>query len=361
MEKEIRFFVSGVGNRTLPKNSENSNWLGWIESILCDKRFRLTAAHDPDDDALQRLLDRGYLSKDRLYTDLNAMLTEAVPGDAILVANPAAHHAETIWKAVECNLHLLIEKPFVTDVADGEQLVEAIESKGLVSCVAQNWRYKDVGRTLHDAISQGLIGRVGHIFFRYVRDREKPYYPDYILKEPHPLLYAMGIHHLDLFRYLLHDEIMSISGHSFKPPWSLYSSDTGVNLYMETEGGIPIVYTGSISSQNSGIRQELLLIEGENGSLVNESEWLEPPLMYYKKSGGQPEDLTAHLRQRSISEQYDSADRYILDRFFKSIVDGEAEICPARSGLNSVCAVEAGRLACETGRKVFFSDVFPDS
>jgi predicted dehydrogenase len=356
MSSEIRVAVSGIGNRALPKDSERSNWAGWIELISKSKEFELVAAHDPSSEAIKRVVDRGYLGVKHVYTDLDRMLSNTVC-DAILVANPAEYHAITIQKAIENSLHIIVEKPFVTDIEEGKKIVEAIEASNLVSCVVQNWRYKDVGRIIFHELKDGQHGRIGHVFFRYVRNRENPGYPAYIFQEPYPLLYAMGIHHLDLFMYILQDEILSVTGNGFKPPWSMYESETGVNLYIKTKSGIPIVYTGSISSKNSNIPQENMIVECEKGSLFNESQWLEPPLWFYPAGSTKKMDLSAKVTRRSIREQYDISDQYILDKFHRAIAFGEKEICSARSGLRSVCSVEASRLACETGETIFLSDV----
>jgi len=213
-----------------------------------------------------------------------------------------------------------------------------------------------VGRLLKKAIREGIIGRVGHIFFRYVRDRENPNYQPYIFDEPYPLLYAMGIHHLDLFRYILGDEYKFVRGNSFKPPWSLYKSDTGLSLYFETEGGVSVAYFGTISSGNASLPQESLLVEGEKGTLVNESQWLEPPLWFYPKGAKERIDL-AEGKSVFIADQYNTSDIYLLENFYRSIVDGERPVCNAADALRSIAALEASRIACDTGRTVLMDEV----
>ncbi|MBW1740216.1 MAG: Gfo/Idh/MocA family oxidoreductase [Deltaproteobacteria bacterium] len=357
MREKVRIVVSGVGNRALPKVPARSNWSGWVDLISKSEGFELSAVHDPSVESLKRIVERGYIEQKDTYTDLDQMLSNT-QCDAILVSSPAEYHARTMQKALDHNLHIIVEKPFVTEIEEGKKIVEAIKAKGLISCSVQNWRYKDVGRAIFNALKEDLLGPIGHIFFQYVRNREDPNYPAYIFEEPYPLLYAMGIHHLDLFRYILEDEIFSITGHAFKPPWSMYKSETGVNLFIRTEGGIPIIYTGSISSKNSGLFQESLLIEGEKGALVNVSQWMEPPLWFYPAGSKERIDLTAAVTSCATREQYDISDKYILDKFYKSIVFGEEEICPARSGLMSICAVEASRMACETGDTILVSQLF---
>lgn len=356
MNAKIRIVVSGIGNRALPKKPENSNWLGWVELIRTSENFQLVAANDVSEDSIKRIIDRGYLRPTQTYLDIDAMLRE-VSCDAILISNPANYHGATIRKALDFNLHLLIEKPFVNDLDEGKQLVDLVKKKGSIAAVVQNWRCKDVGRLLYNAIQSNMLGKIGHIFFRYLRNRENPNYPSYIFEEKYPLLYAMGIHHLDLFRYILKDEYESVSGRSFKPPWSLYKSDTGLNLFLKTKSDIPIIYSGTISSRNRGIPQESLLIEGEKGTLVNESQWLEPPLWLYHHEKKEQINLTQENKELSIFEQYNRSDNYILKNFYQAIMYEEEPICTAKDALQSVAIMEASKLACETGKVIYIDQV----
>lgn len=356
MDKKIRIALSGIGNRALPRNAANSNWLGWVELIKRSEHFELVAAHDPSQDSLGRIVSGAYLKSPQVYQDLDSML-KTVPCDALLVCNPVEYHGLTIRKALDRGLHLLVEKPFVNDLVEGEGLVRLAEKEKKVIAVIQNWRTKDVGRSLYEAIESGLIGRVGSVFFRYIRDRENPNYPKYIFEEKHPLLYAMGIHHLDLFRYILRQEYLSVSGHSFKPAWSLYKSDTGVNLFFKTGGGTSVIYSGTISSANRVIPQESLVIEGEKGTLHNESQWSEPPLWFYPKAKAEKVDLTKEVKSVSTNEQYNISDERILNNFYHSVIGDEKPICDAGDALRSVAAVEASRLACESGKAVDMKNV----
>ncbi len=345
---KLRIALTGIGNRALPKNPEGSNFLGWAGQVARREDAELVAAHDPDEGARARMAERGLLPKEAIYSDLSDMLgrTEA---DALLVCTPAAFHAPAIEAAAQAGLHVLVEKPLVTDPAEGRKLADRFARTGLVSTVVQNWRYKDVGRAIKQAVSSGRLGRIGHIFFRYVRNRENPNYPAYIFQEDYPLLYAMGSHHLDLFRHVLGQEIVSVRGESFRPPWSMYASQTGHALSMRTEEGVFISYVGTISSMNSAVPQESLVVEGEKGTLTNDSDWSEPPLLFHPKGGGESEDLTAHVAARSMREQYDVADAHILEDFVRAVAEGRPSDCPLDDSLRSMELLEQCRLSLQQG------------
>lgn len=356
MDKKIKIVLSGVGNRALPKVPETSNWIGWIELIRQSNQFELVAAHDPQESSLKRLLDRNILKSNQVYIDLDEMLMNS-NAQAILITNPVQFHYSTIKKSLDKSLHILTEKPFVDDIDKGRALLKEIESKKVIVSVIQNWRYKDVGKLLYKHINEGLLGRVGHVFLRYVRDRENPNYPKYIFEEKYPLLYAMGIHHLDLMRFILQDEFVSVNANSFKPAWSMYKFDTGMNIFLKTKKGVSVIYSGTFSSKNGVLAQESLLVEGEKGSLLNESQWLEPPLWFLSNSKKEKIDLTKDIVSKSEFEQYNASDETILNNFYNAIMGKEKPLCLAQDALNSVIALEASRISAETKKEVKLEDV----
>jgi len=356
MKEKVRILLSGVGNRALPKDPAKSNWMGWVEQILRSGDFTLAAAHDLQDTTLNRLLEKGILGEGEVFCDFDKMLSEVEAG-AILICSPAESHASAIRKALGKNLHVLVEKPFVNDLEDGKRLIKEIEQKNLVVSVVQNWRYKDVGRLLKQHIREGLIGEVNHVFFRYIRNRENPNYPKYIFKEEYPLLYAMGIHHLDLMRYVLGDEFESVHATSFKPRGSLYDSDTGMNIFLKTKKGVPVVYSGTFSSKNNFLPQESLLVEGNKGSLFNESEWSEPPLWLLPEGKKERIDLSRDVRQAGVVQQYDHSDARILKNFYLSMLGEEKPLCEASDALRSIALLEACRISCEAGRTITIKEV----
>ena len=104
------------------------------------------------------------------------------------------------------------------------------------------------------------------------------------------------------------------------------------------------------------IPQESLLIEGEKGSLYNESEWSEPPLWLFKK-GMKKIDLTESVEDSSIFSQYNVADARILENFRDAVSGKRVPLCSLSDALHSLVTLEACRIACETGRRIKLSDL----
>lgn len=72
--------------------------------------------------------------------------------DAVVVATPHATHADYVGEALAAGVHVFCEKPFVTDAAKGERLIEEAAYRGLTLSVNHFQRY----RSPHRAVSNFL-------------------------------------------------------------------------------------------------------------------------------------------------------------------------------------------------------------
>jgi predicted dehydrogenase len=309
--------------------------------------FELAGVMDPAPAALEASVEAGHVDDGRCFTDLQRMIDTTRP-DALLACPIIAAHGWAVRTGLESGLPVLVEKPFVTDLTEARELVELAESRRLLLGVVQNWRTRSAGQALKRALKQNRVGAVSHIVFRYLRDREQPHLPEYLFDEPDPILWAMGVHHLDLFRYILGEEIVRVEGRATRPEWSRYRVPSINDLWLETEGGVVISYVASFSSRNAHIPQESLQVEGELGTIYNDSDYFEPPLwLSLRGEKGEPIDLTADVSDadREYQPQYDIADVAILQDFRAAVLHRTPLIASARDNLGTLAAIDAARSA----------------
>ena len=124
-------------------------------------------------------------------------------------------------------------------------------------------------------------------------------------------------------------------------------------MWLETEGGVVISYTASFSSRNAHIPQESLQVEGELGTIYNDSDYFEPPLwLSLRGERRAPIDLTADVRavEREYQAQYDIADIAILQNFRSAVMQGTPLIASARDNLGTLAAIDAARTAIAAER-----------
>eukprot|EP01136_Pigoraptor_vietnamica_P016116 Opistho-1_new@4718 len=98
----------------------------------------------------------------KCYSDLDRMLAEEQL-DAVFVSTPSKFHASMVEKALQRDLHVFCEKPFVLDVDDGARLVELAEGKSLVNQVGYHNRFVGAFQEAARVISSGALGKIHHV------------------------------------------------------------------------------------------------------------------------------------------------------------------------------------------------------
>lgn len=98
----------------------------------------------------------------KCYADYDRMLAEEAL-DAVIIATPSKLHASMVTTALEKNLHVFCEKPFVLDVADGERLVALAEQRGLVNQVGYHYRFVGAFQEAARVVRSGALGTVHHV------------------------------------------------------------------------------------------------------------------------------------------------------------------------------------------------------
>ena len=86
--------------------------------------------------------------------------------DYCVISAPTAYHLELGLQLAEHGVHTLIEKPLATTGDEAKQLVDAFESKGLISGVGHVERFNPAIQAMRQKISEGLLGEVFQIATR---------------------------------------------------------------------------------------------------------------------------------------------------------------------------------------------------
>lgn len=339
---DLRIAICGSGMRSRSV---------WQPLVARTAGMELVGVQDPAEESRARAIETGAVAADAAFASLDEMLARTEP-DAVIVASVNAAHAESTEAALDAGCHVLVEKPFATSLAAAARLAARAEAEGRVLGVVQNWRTKTVGRALRAALADRVAGEPSHVFFRYLRDREAPHLPDYLFGEDDPILHAMAIHHFDLFRYALRDEVALVDAHAAHPAWSRYEHPSVLHAWLEMERGVVVSYTATFSSRNSYLPLESLQVECELGTLHNESAYAEPPLLLLRRGADTPEDLTADEPVRDQAGQYALADAAVLENFRDAVVSGAEVVAPASDNLNTLAVVAAVAQSCRERRPV---------
>ncbi|HEX7874338.1 MAG TPA: Gfo/Idh/MocA family oxidoreductase [Sphingobium sp.] len=92
------------------------------------------------------------------FTDLDEAI-ERTGATVVTIATTPATHAPLAHAAIARGCHVLCEKPFAFDAAEGAALLAAAEAAGVVHMVAHEFRWLPERALFGRAIAEGLIGK----------------------------------------------------------------------------------------------------------------------------------------------------------------------------------------------------------
>jgi len=83
----------------------------------------------------------------------------ALPGvDAVTVATPPHTHAPIVLEAIAAGKHVVCEKPFARDAAEGQRMLDAAEKAGVVHLLGTEFRWSTGQALAARVIKDGAIG-----------------------------------------------------------------------------------------------------------------------------------------------------------------------------------------------------------
>ncbi|HKK17175.1 MAG TPA: Gfo/Idh/MocA family oxidoreductase [Opitutales bacterium] len=123
-----------------------------------DKNYPVQVLCDINIEAAETFRDE-FFPNAEVTDDPDGVLTHEDIKVVDLATHPD-HRLEHIRKALENAKHVLSQKPFVTDVAVGRELVELAQQKNLKLAVNQNGRWAPYFSYLREAVKAGLLGEI---------------------------------------------------------------------------------------------------------------------------------------------------------------------------------------------------------
>ncbi|TCJ14226.1 oxidoreductase [Flaviaesturariibacter flavus] len=119
--------------------------------------------------------------------------------ELVVVNTPNYTHYEYTKRALEAGKHVVVEKPFVTTVAEGEELCRIAGERGLLLSVYHNRRWDSDLLSVKEVIGSGALGEIVEAALHF--DRFKAELSPKLHKEkPGPgagVLYDLGSHLID--------------------------------------------------------------------------------------------------------------------------------------------------------------------
>ncbi|AEX24488.1 oxidoreductase [Vibrio sp. EJY3] len=104
------------------------------------------------------------------YASASDLLSSS-DAELVIITAPNDVHFDLAKQALENGKHVIIEKPFVTNVSDGEELIALAKEKGLILSVYHNRRWDGDFLTVKKLIEEKRIGELRHFESHFDRFR----------------------------------------------------------------------------------------------------------------------------------------------------------------------------------------------
>lgn len=276
------------------------------------------------------------------YTDLDAFIKESGV-EAVTVATPTTHHAETAVRCLEAGLHVLVEKPIADNIADGERILKAAAGSGTILSVGMVERHNPIVMFTSEMLEKGRLGEVVTISSRRVSNLP-------IRIKDVGVITDLGVHDIDVLRYLAKGEVRSVyalGGHVKTDEFEdhatiLLEFDNGVEGVMEVSWLTPMKVRGITITGLEGVAemdfvdQELRVSTSTYGDLDMGNLWRIPQMYDIRR-----------IRVR----QEEPLRREIID-FLEAVGIGRDPLITGSDGLKTLAIAKAAERSIKTGRKV---------
>ncbi|MYA02688.1 MAG: Gfo/Idh/MocA family oxidoreductase [Chloroflexi bacterium] len=278
--------------------------------------------------------------------------------DAVAIHTPPHMHLDLCRAAFAAGKHVLVDKPFATNVDDARQLAAAAENSSLTAMVNYEFRYAPLRARVAELLQQGAIGEVRHASIDLhmtnpMIQMDRPWRLD--PAHGGGLLNEMGSHAIDRFRQWFGD-IASVSAQfaSF-PPEGLdpsFTTEDQVNASFTFDSGASAALSMSwVSDPPLGLH---IVITGSDGVIlaISPGSMLSEGEVKIGKAGDS--QLTALQAPAQDSEDLPAdavgTSARLIQAFATGIETGNSPAPNFTDGLHSQIAIDAMRESASAGQ-----------
>jgi len=228
-----------------------------------DAGYDVRALCDIDRERTVALRDRFY-PEATVYEDHETLLAneDAEVIDATTYPEP---RVGIVADAIDAGRHVLSQKPFVTDLADGRRLVERADDAGVTLAVNQNGRWAPQYRYMRAAVDAGLVGDVHCVSLERHWDKNSIAGDDI----EHRLFFYYGIHVVDMVRCLLGGNPERVSAATARSPGQAPEEPLLGEVVLEYDSALARL---TFNGDERGVEVSRGRVSGSDGTITSEGE-----------------------------------------------------------------------------------------
>jgi predicted dehydrogenase len=139
---------------------------------------------------------------------------EGAPLDAVSVCVPTGMHLSAVREAAAAGLHILLEKPMATSVAECDEIVELVEAAGVTLMLGFTHRFHAELIRARELIGAGRLGSIGLVHDHFSFGETGPWPAWYYARELSGggELMHDAVHLVDRMAWLLDSPIVEVHG-----------------------------------------------------------------------------------------------------------------------------------------------------
>ncbi len=257
---------------------------------------------------------------------------------------------------------ILCQKPIAMSLKDARTIVAMGEERGIPIAVNSNMRYDQSMRALRYILDQGLLGDP---VLATIEMRAIPHWQEFLKAYDKLELFGMGIHHLDIFRYLFGDPA-AITALCRPDPRSQFPHTDGITQYtyqygsglMATSLDDVWAWPGEPCEKDIYIKWR---VEGTEGMATGTIGWPEYP----KRQPSTLKFTCKSYPNQWLTPQWDTV--WFPDAFVGTMADLLGAVCENRSpeisakdNLGTIACVEACYRSIAEKRTVALEEILVD-
>ncbi|MFA6506731.1 MAG: Gfo/Idh/MocA family oxidoreductase [Treponemataceae bacterium] len=202
-----------------------------------------------------------------VFADAEEMMASGLVDFVDIVTQPDMHHPLVMLAARE-GMPAIVQKPMALEFAAANEMVAAMSQAKLPFMVHENFRFQAPIATVGELVLSGRIGRPTHARISFRTGWDIYAGQPYLATEKRFVLADLGVHVLDVARFLLGEVArLTCEAQSLKP--CIAGEDTATMLVRHLSGATSVVECSYASpSPDDVFPQVLITVEGTVGAVV---------------------------------------------------------------------------------------------
>jgi len=308
-------------------------------------RARLIAACDLNPNRVQAMASK--YDVPNAYTDYRDMLDNDEV-DAVSIATPDHLHREVAIACAQAGKHILVEKPLATTVEDARAISDAAAEAGVTLMVDFHNRLNPPFINIKSSLESGELGDVIHVYARLSNTINVPM-KMLSWSTKSSALWFLGSHTIDLVRWLLNDNpvtVFGMSGGGVLRSRGLPCSDVYLATVRFSRGAIAVFENAWIlPATQPSVKDFTFELLGSRGAMYVDAANNRLLQKYTDNAAAFPDMLAAVSTPRGTKGFVFESIHHFVDR----ILDGGAPLAAGEDGVWATKIISAIEESCRIG------------